>query len=431
MADLFKLQYVKAAEDEQAPPASDKPKRIALSDGQIDAIADLIQRYLRNELQYGDGFEWFFQGIKDTFNDVLPSIQDDVVANLRNSRWGRNRAHLLDQVEDIDLFEMIKDNADFDGDNLFVTLYKFESGEDERDIGDLVSMYGEPEELKGVEYWNMDDYSIKLIENSRSYSYQNLYFDIARVGDYVMIRYDTGFEVRWGLTESGLDSIEEQLESAADDAANSVPQVEERGPATDKIVYKVQHPKFAGFYLADLPANALTNEGDAQSICVGDPDQGYIGLVYQGKLKIMSLRYPTGKTLMTFEFDIDGSGAITRCKQIKGKANRLPGFDKAYGRDKKFIKPQEVEVALEILEHFKIDPERVNDMQDPLRAYNALKQGTKPESVSSYFASLADFENHVHCGFCNHRYGSAAYARLDRLANILESENHQDDVIDT
>jgi hypothetical protein len=242
---------------------------------------------------------------------------------------------------------------------------------------------------------------------------------VRKSGDGLVVDIDLGIELEIGLDRAGVENFEERLsemtEEAENDIASKIEQLDTRGPATDNIVYRVKHPKFQGCYVAKLPANALGDEGEQMGICVGDPEQGYIAGVHRGTTAIMSLRKPNGNSLMTFEFSLSKDGSVRSCNQVKGKANRLPGYDKA--SDGKFIKPAEVELAVEVLGHFNVRPGNVSDMSLPLRSYENSKQQVQP---TASFAEAA--HSNVHCGFCRRPVFPAADS-LDAVADMIEASH--------
>ena len=71
-----------------------------------------------------------------------------------------------------------------------------------------------------------------------------------------------------------------------------------------------------GFYVADLSPRELPIEGKKQGICVGQPQYGYAKAVRQGVTRILSLRRPSGKPLLTFEVSLD-DGVPYEIEQIK------------------------------------------------------------------------------------------------------------------
>jgi hypothetical protein len=107
------------------------------------------------------------------------------------------------------------------------------------------------------------------------------------------------------------------------------------GPSLEKLIKDGMVEYF------DQPAGTFSRGRIAMRLesmdmghCVGDANMGYMDGVRDGEIKIMSLRRPSGKPLFTIEAELQlgGSGVIERFEQIKGKGNRVPGFDRGMQR---------------------------------------------------------------------------------------------------
>lgn len=189
------------------------------------------------------------------------------------------------------------------------------------------------EEIEGNLYMEGDDYHDELaactpdevdraIEAINKETNRDVDLDAAdlKKGRTVDIRWDTGDVFRvyanWNrILEAVLDAIAEV--DVPDDANKpGTPPPEER------VVYRWPD----GFYVLDLVPSELLAEGKAMGMCVGQPSMGYGKAVRDGEIKILSLRRPSGKPLFTFEAPLT-EDLINGFDQIKGKANRLPGFD--------------------------------------------------------------------------------------------------------
>lgn len=137
---------------------------------------------------------------------------------------------------------------------------------------------------------------------------------------------------------------------------------EQRPPEEDNRIMELAD----GFYVADLSPQELPLEGKKMGICVGQPSYGYGRAVMEGGTKILSLRRPSGKPLLTFEVEMDGDIFID-VVQIKGKGNRLPGWDRG-GTGRGQVKEHEVRLATEVVKRLGIDPEDVEDLQPGYQA---------------------------------------------------------------
>jgi hypothetical protein len=166
-------------------------------------------------------------------------------------------------------------------------------------------------------------------------------------------------------------------------------------PPESRVVYRWPD----GFYVQDLLPSELPAEGKTMGMCVGRADMGYGKAVREGTAKILSLRRPSGKPLFTIEAatDLGGRVFIESIDQIKGKANRKPGFD--LGKDREMvagygqhperhamtqlqaamgIKRDEVERVLEYVLSIPIDPATVDDLQPAMAAISVLRRKDDP-----------------------------------------------------
>jgi len=100
-----------------------------------------------------------------------------------------------------------------------------------------------------------------------------------------------------------------------------------------------------GFYVAQLRPGQLIIEGMSPpvglGICVGDGS--YQRKVIAGKMSIYGIRAPPGKPKFTISIDPPG------IEQVKGAANRVPGFDPGSGEFKGEAGVDDVRVVVEFL----------------------------------------------------------------------------------
>ena len=165
-------------------------------------------------------------------------------------------------------------------------------------------------------------------------------------------------------------------------------------PPAERVVYRWPD----GFYVQDLLPSELAAEGAAMGMCVGRPDMGYGRAVRDGEIKILSLRRPSGKPLFTIEVVLGNGvrgrprfvGAVKEdfIEQIKGKANRVPGFD--LGKDGVFgetplaatlraaIKRDEVQRVLEYVASTGIPATDVEDLAAAIRTITELRRANDP-----------------------------------------------------
>ncbi len=123
------------------------------------------------------------------------------------------------------------------------------------------------------------------------------------------------------------------------------------GPEHDDVVYgytgqanSISGVEGAGFYVARLhTALDLKRESAALGHCIGDPRHGHPKALATGETQVYSLRTSAGKPKYTIELESAGKhggqrwenveidGTYWFIAQVKGRANRLPGFTAAEG----------------------------------------------------------------------------------------------------
>lgn len=162
----------------------------------------------------------------------------------------------------------------------------------------------------------------------------------------------------------------EKIENAVADSLSeeepvAVPEVPET-PPEERVIHRFKD----GFYVLDLLPKELPAEGKAMGMCVGRADMGYMRAVAKGTMKILSLRRPSGKPLFTIEAAVEKQ-KIETVDQVKGKANRLPGWD--LGKEGRgAFKEEEAKKVLELLDVLEIDPTTVDDLKPALQAMKLL-----------------------------------------------------------
>jgi len=138
--------------------------------------------------------------------------------------------------------------------------------------------------------------------------------------------------------------------------------------------------------LIKLEPKDLGREGTSMRHCVGSKGMKYIQAVQNGEIEIWSLRSKDNKPRFTLEVDKsfyepekrsfsqqdlkrldttpEGLHAAARgeaIKQVKGKANRLPGYADAYGRSGVVKFPEEVTLWAWIFDQLDVDGKEVED----------------------------------------------------------------------
>lgn len=147
-----------------------------------------------------------------------------------------------------------------------------------------------------------------------------------------------------------------------------------RGPEHDEVFYKyagtndtIAGASARGMYVAKLSYEALRDEGKELGHCIGNPAQGHPQLCKSGEAVMYSIRTESGKTKFTIEQMTD----TKRVSEIKGKANRLPGFEP--GADD-MTKPDDVRLVVEfLLKGLGLTPTQIENTPDIRGGVQALK----------------------------------------------------------
>ena len=154
-------------------------------------------------------------------------------------------------------------------------------------------------------------------------------------------------------------------------------------------------------------------------MCVGRDDMGYKQAVIAGEIQILSLRTPGGRPKFTFEIDMDGQ-KVKGISQIKGKANRLPGFDlgkaesrtPGHGQAASKMKIEEVKKIFEVVNAMGIQPRSVYDLGPAIIHLRKHSQG--PRVKSKIFPDDPDFD-----------YGKTHYEQINELMELLGTPPRQ------
>jgi hypothetical protein len=155
------------------------------------------------------------------------------------------------------------------------------------------------------------------------------------------------------VIKAAQDTLENDVKRGAEDVEEAI----DTRSFEDRIVHRFKD----GSYVLDLQPGELAAEGKAMGMCVGREDMGYTKALRRGEIKILSLRTQAGRPKFTFEVEVE-DGKPTRVVQIKGKANRLPGWDLGKAGQGK-AKIDEIEKCIEVVKVLDLDPKDVEDLR--------------------------------------------------------------------
>jgi len=170
------------------------------------------------------------------------------------------------------------------------------------------------------------------------------------------------------------DALIEKLEEALGDGKGG----SKSGPEHDDVAYRydgtnqtVAGAAAQGMYVAKLRTAQLSAEGAALGICVGRKDMGYRDKLADGQIALYSIRTEVGKPKFTIEVDLSPkSKKPLTILQVKGKANRVPGFEPGKTA---MTKADEVRIVAEFLMHLGFTPEEISGARDTSAGVRALQ----------------------------------------------------------
>ena len=238
----------------------------------------------------------------------------------------------------------------------------------------------------------------QLVKVENELKHENMYFDVRKLanpkrreytevyGSFYMPGYYTA-NVNWESLEAAVLEVLTTEEYRKEMSAKK---------PRDEVVVVYEWPD--GHFVADLHAGQLRAEGRTLGICVGHPKYNYKRDVEAKKIKIFSLRSPSGESKFCIEGHLTtrGGDKVSYIAQVKGKANRLPGFDRGKEEDSGAkLKKAEVERLVDFISALGVKPEDVRDMQPALRALSYTLKANP--------ARRARKGPKVHCAWCKKR----------------------------
>ncbi len=196
---------------------------------------------------------------------------------------------------------------------------------------------------------------------------------------------------------------EEKLRAALSELGEIAPP--STGPEHDDVVYtyagtndSVAGASGRGLYVAKLKANAKGKRGDLQrestvlGHCIGNEANGHPDALRRGQTQVYSIRTEAGKPKFTIELRrvdisvgqaesvrnggweaggiLDETNETKPClwtiAEVKGKANRLAGFEAGGDREggKGFTKPDDLRLVTDFLLHLGFSPQDCKEARD-------------------------------------------------------------------
>lgn len=360
----------------------------------VDKMVDADQEYMYDDAdELGQYFDAYFE----------PWLQDHVDEALEDARQNARIGEVLEKLEEQglsedQLLEFFLRTDLYEGQLKPYTyysrgVYSVSDDQIEREYGfrDMLDWAGRSAPLKELVAWcdrHYDDLEwdvYKYAEKKINRAASN--FSIRLNGDdtafqYVIFSLSVSFEVNFNE-----DNV---LEALADEFGGVEFEKPKVGPAHDDIAYKysgsndsVAGASGKGMYVARLHPNAKGRTGDLQresrelGHCIGSEANGHPRALREGLTKVYSIRTESGKRKFTIELQrqFRDSEHFT-IAEVKGKANRLAGFEAGKAE---FTKPDDLRLVTDFLLHLGYSPEDIAECRDVAPGVKAMQaQGIDP-----------------------------------------------------
>ena len=346
-------------------------------EARIEAFVKHFREQAESDIQYeteGDGKESYFDAFQnDLSGRELSYIVDKVKELLEEDEYPR-----LDSVTDEMLSTILEDpdNYDFEinkdeyrrsnravwSGNLGTLHQERDGTEYDKDLEDLLQPLSEEDLVAAQKELGNDSPYVSFGSSWRSEKINKGYFK----GSY---SYTIGETESWRWEAlADMTKITQALDEELGETEGPVADVED-------VIYRyagsndtVAGASSKGIYVVRLKPSQLGAEGAALGICVGRKDMPYCRRLKAGEIDLYSIRTESGKQKFTIEID-KVSNTIA---QVKGKANRVPGF--ASGDTTNFAKPDEVRLATEFLLHLGFTPARIKSAYDMNAGVTAMEE---------------------------------------------------------
>lgn len=230
-------------------------------------------------------------------------------------------------------------------------------------------------------------YALKELENDEPYIYLSRY---SRNKEASVSDFDTSYSYtiekyadKYIVAYYDADRLKEAITGLA-----PVP----TGPEHDNVAYTycgtndcVAGASSRGMYVAELALKDLRRESTALGHCLGSESSGHPRALREGRTKVYSIRTEAGKVKFTIELSrghpdastivIDENdrrqGKAWGINEVKGKANRLPGFEP--GKDA-LTKQDEVRLVTDFLLHLGFEPSAIRTARDTAPGVVAMEE---------------------------------------------------------
>lgn len=339
-------------------------------------LIDYIKSRVEGNREYAktpDAYEYFLDFFQREYLDD-DSFLSSIARKILRSESGRYREHQAElqgagyDIADV-LADVLRDPALYDVEvDSYGGIVREDVGDDEfefnakwdGDFGVLVENLRFDADLEYVvEELERDDiYVASRIGRKNENSISNW---LAR-SVYFTFSVDTSYSIEYNSEQiyeafhNHLVDLEIESEEDADE--------EDADEGVDNVVYRfcgtndcIGGASARNMYVVSLTPKQLRKEGADLGICVGRPDMPYAKNLRNGNIEIYSIRTESGRP----KFTIERSVSVGDIRQVKGKANRLPGYEPG---KYDLAKPDEVRLVVEFLTSLGMDPKAIRGSRD-------------------------------------------------------------------
>jgi hypothetical protein len=300
---------------------------------------------------------------------------------------------LEEALDDLDLYDFeVNDDPDRRSDRA-VWSYKIGTIESQFDGLGYLTDEGIDEAIKGLSTADLTKAANKLGNDPPYVRFPGLHWDYAKYNGYEPLTRKY-FEGSFYIT---VGELEDARVEASIDMDKLVAKLRElvaegrgegtvaRAPREDEVahVYEGTDDSIAGrfardMYVIRLRPDQLKAESAALKHCVGRSDMPYAQRARSGEIALYSIRDEENRPRFTIEERLRGVRGIL---QVKGKVNRLPGFE---GGGSKLTRPDEVRYVVEFLVALGYTPAQISEFSDIRAGVAAFKeQGMDPFSPAT------------------------------------------------
>jgi hypothetical protein len=342
------------------------------SQKRIDKLVDLFEKKYNahsdppNDWIISSTKDSFYQYLRERSDELVDDADDDEVERIidANDSFPRNQvrraiSRALEDTGNYDVEVEVEAPSDtFHSESYYDTEFSIDGDEIEKaakemyeDEFDLATLKID-KDLPGV-YRGILSYSLK----------KQIPRKFASIWGESNVEAEVLYNPDWGRIDRTVDRILDSEGVLEDEFEDDEGQPTDTRTKDERTVMRFPD----GFYVLQLtPEEMKTEDGSYSdkglSHCIGDPAQGFLGAVRKNKGIAWSVRRPSGKPLISIFAGLNKDGSIRDVEQVKGKSNRLVGWDLHKVGAPNKVKEHETKMVTAFIESLDVDPFLVSDL---------------------------------------------------------------------